>query len=133
MPTDERPTGDMPVGPPELVDDTRPRMADDVVATYIAAAVKSVAGVIQLHGKPWQEISERVHMGAPHKGVVVRETAPGVLDVEVHVSVAWGTVIPEMARTLQETVAHNIETLLDLHVARTTVYVDEVEAPPEFA
>lgn len=131
MPKDERFPGDMPVGPPELVDEARPRMADDVVATYVAAAVRSVPGVTQLHGKPWQELSERVRMGAPRKGVVVKETSPGVLEVEVHVSVAWGTVIPEMARTLQETVAHNVETLLDLQVARTTVYIDEVEAPPE--
>ena len=40
-------------------------------------------------------------------------------------------VIPEMARKLQETVAHNVETLLDLEVRRTTVFVDEVEAPVE--
>lgn len=133
MPTDDRLPGDMPVGPPELVDEARPHMAEDVVATYIAAAVRSVPGITQLHGKAWQEISERVHVGAPRKGVAVKETAPGVLEVEVHVSVAWGTVIPEMARTLQETVARNIETMLDLEVARTTVYVDEVEAPPELS
>lgn len=133
MPTDERLPGDMPVGPPELVDDARAHMADDVVAAYIAAAVKSVPGVTHLHGRAWQELSERVHGGTPRKGVTAKETSPGVLDVEVHVSVAWGTVIPELAKTLQETVAHKIETLLDLQVARTVVYVDEVEAPPELA
>jgi uncharacterized alkaline shock family protein YloU len=131
MPTDEQPPGEVPVPPEDMAAETRPSMAEDVVATYVATAVRSTPGVTELHGRPWQELSERVHMGAPRKGIVIREVAPCEVEVDVHVSVAWETVIPDMARKLQETVAHNIETLLDLKVRKTTVYVDEVEAPPE--
>ncbi|HZK49534.1 MAG TPA: Asp23/Gls24 family envelope stress response protein, partial [Thermoleophilia bacterium] len=106
-------------------------VAEDVIATYVAAAVRSIPGVSELHSNPWQELSGRVHLGPQRKGVVVREVAPGAVEVEVHVSVAWDTVIPEMAQQLQETVSHNVETLLDLQVRKTTVYVDEVEAPLE--
>jgi uncharacterized alkaline shock family protein YloU len=131
MSTDEQPPGDVPVTPEGMTAASRPVMAEDVVATYVAAAVRSTPGVTELHGRPWQELSERVHMGAARKGIAIKEVKPGCVEVDVHVSVAWDTIIPEMARTLQETVAHNIETLLDMDVCKTTVFVDEVEAPPE--
>ena len=133
MSADERPPGDMPVTPEDLAAECRPQMAEDVIATYVAAAVRATPGVTQLHGNTWQEISERVHVSAPRKGVTIKEVGPCAIEVEVHVSVAWDTVIPEMARRLQETVTHNVESLLDLEVRKTTVYVDEVEAPPELS
>lgn len=131
MATDKRPPGDVSVGADVAGEETRPHVAEDVIATYVAAAVRTIPGVSELHGSPWQELSGRVHLGAQRKGVVVREVAPGAVEVDVHVSVAWDTVIPEMAQQLQEIVAHNVETLLDLQVLKTTVYVDEVEAPLE--
>ncbi|HZK49223.1 MAG TPA: Asp23/Gls24 family envelope stress response protein [Thermoleophilia bacterium] len=131
MPADEQPAGGVIVPPDDPAEENRAHVSEDVVATYVAAAVRSIPGVSELHGKPWQELSERVHMNTARKGVVIKEVAPGVVEVEVHVSVAWGTVIPEMAQRLQESVAHSVETLLDLQVRKTTVYVDEVEAPLE--
>lgn len=131
MPKDERPPGDVPVPPKGVVEETRPHLAEDVIATYVAATVRTIPGVSELHGNPWQELSGRVHMAPQHKGVVVKQVAPGVIEVDVHVSVAWDTVIPEMAQRLQETVARSVETLLDLQVRKTTVFVDEVEAPLE--
>lgn len=129
MPKDERPPGDVRVPADGPAEETRPHVAEDVIATYVAAAVRTIPGVSELHGNPWQELSGRVHMAPQHTGVVVKEVAPGVIEVDVHVSVAWDTVIPEMAQRLQERVAHSVETLLDLQVRKTTVFVDEVEAP----
>lgn len=131
MPRDERPPGDVSVPPKDLVEETRPDVAEDVIATYVASAVRTIPGVSELHGNPWQELSGRVHTGPQNKGVVVKEVAPGVIEVNVHVSVAWDTVIPEMAQQLQETVAHSVGTLLNLQIRKTTVFVDEVEAPLE--
>jgi uncharacterized alkaline shock family protein YloU len=133
MPIDEQPPGDVPAPPEDAATGSRPVMAEDVVATYVADAVRSTPGVTELHGRPWQEFSERVHVAAPRKGIAIRGVSAGCVEVDVHVSVAWDTVIPEMAQRLQETVRHNIETLLDMEVCKTTVYVDEVEAPPELA
>lgn len=131
MPTDETLPGDMAVPPTPLAEDSHPLVAEDVIATYVANAVRCVPGVTQLHGTAWQELSTKVHIAAPRKGVAIREVAPGEIEVDVHVSVAWCTVIPEMAAAVQTTVAQTVSKMLDLTVRKTTVFVDEVDAPPE--
>jgi len=111
-------------------DADKPLVAEEVVATYIADAARTVAGVVELHGSPWQELSERVRVDVPTKGVLVHWTGPGVIAVDVHVKVAWGTVIPKVARSVQEAVIRKVESLLDIAVERVTLYVDEIDLPP---
>lgn len=131
MPADEIRTGDVAVPPTPSIDDSHPLVAEDVIATYVADAVRYVPGVTQLHGTAWQELSKKVHIAAPHKGVAIREVVPGEIEVDVHVSVAWCTVIPELAAAVQIAVAQKVNTMFDLTVRKTTVFVDEVDAPPE--
>jgi uncharacterized alkaline shock family protein YloU len=126
---EENRLGEVP--PTNEEDPDRPLVADEVVATYVADAVRPVAGVVELHGSTWQALSERVHMDVPSKGVLVRHEQPGVISIDVHVKVAWGTVIPVLAQTVQDAVTKKVESLLDLTVGSVTLYVDEVEPPPD--
>lgn len=107
----------------------KPLVADEVVATYIADAARAIPGVVELHGSAWQELSERVRVDVPTKGVLVHWTGPGLIAVDVHVKVAWGTVIPKLARSVQEAVIRKVESLLDIAVERVTLYVDEIDLP----
>jgi len=132
VPSDETLPGEMAVPPTQSVEDSHPLVAEDVIATYVADAVRCVPGITHLHGTAWQELSQKVHIAAPSKGVTIREVAPGEIEVDVHVSVAWCTVIPELAAAVQAAVAQKVNTMLDLTVRKTTVFVDEVDAPPEF-
>lgn len=129
MAHDDSPTGGAPVIPTEAGD--RPVVAEDVAAAYIADAVRSVPGITALHGSHWKALSGRMRADSPTKGVVVRSVAPNVIEIDVHVRVAWGAVIPDLAHEVEEILARKMRGLLDLDVRKTTVYVDEVDAPPE--
>lgn len=131
MAQDERIAGDMPVNPAPISEEGRPLVAEDVVAAYVADAIRGLPGITELHGSPWQAISEKVHVDVPSKGVAVRQVAPGVIEVDVHVKVAWDVVIPALAAEVQSVVTRKVEALLDTEVRKTTLYVDAIEAPPE--
>lgn len=127
---DERLSGDLPVAPSEFGDDERPSVSHNVVATYVADAVRSVEGVVDLHSPPWKGLSPRVReMRAG--GIVVRDGGPGMVDLDIHVRVAWGTVIPDLARQVEEAVRQRVMALLSIDLGTVTLFVDEIAAPAE--
>jgi uncharacterized alkaline shock family protein YloU len=130
QPNDERLSGDLPMAPSEFGDGERPSLSHDVVATYVADAVRSVDGVADLHFSAWKGLSPRVremHAG----GIVVRDGGPGIVDLDIHVKVAWGAVIPELARQVEEAVRQRVTALLSIGLGTVTLFVDEISAPAE--
>jgi uncharacterized alkaline shock family protein YloU len=130
QPQDEPLSGDLPMAPSEFEDEERPSLSHDVVATYVADAVRSVDGVVDLHFPAWKGLSSRVremHAG----GIAVRDGGPGVVDLDVHVRVAWGAVIPELARQVEEAVRQRVTALLSIELGNVTLFVDEIAAPAE--
>ncbi len=130
QPQDERLSGDLPMAPNEFETEERPSLSHDVVATYVADAVRSVDGVVDLHSSPWKGLSSRVremHAG----GIVVRDGGPGVVDLDIHVRVAWGAVIPELARQVEAAVRQRCAALLSIEPGRVTLFVDEIAVPAE--
>jgi uncharacterized alkaline shock family protein YloU len=106
-----------------------PSVAEDVVAAYVADAVRCVPGVAGLRSSPWRSLGHKT-VGS-REGVVVRMQGPQVVEIAVHLKVAWGAVIPEVARQVQDMVRRRLQALLDMEVAGVVVHVDEVEAPSE--
>ena len=130
QPQDDRLSGDLPVAPSEFEDEERPSLSHDVVATYVADAVRSVEGVADLHFPAWKGLSSRVremHAG----GIIVRDGGPGVVDLAIHVRIAWGAVIPELAGKIEEAVRQRVTALLSIDLGAVTLYVDEIAAPAE--
>jgi uncharacterized alkaline shock family protein YloU len=130
QPQDDRLSGDLPVAPSEFEDEERPSLSHDVVATYVADAVRSVEGVVDLHSSAWKGLSSRVremHAG----GIIVRDGGPGVVDLDIHVRMAWGAVIPELAGKIEEAVRQRVAALLNIDLGAVTLYVDEIAAPAE--
>lgn len=128
QPQDERLSGDLPTAPSEFEDEERPSLSHDVVATYVADAVRSVDGVLDLHSSPWKGLSSRVReMRAG--GIVVKNDGPGVVNLDIHVRVAWGTFIPELARQVEEAVRERASALLSIELGTVTLFVDEIAAP----
>jgi uncharacterized alkaline shock family protein YloU len=118
------------VAPSEFGDEERPSVSHDVVATYVADAVRSVEGIVGLHSPPWKGLSSRVReMRAG--GIVVRDGGPGIVDLDIHVRVAWGAVIPDLARHVEEAVRQRVIALLSIDLGVITLYVDEIAAPAE--
>ena len=126
---DDPPAGEVPAVPTEASD--RAVVAEDVAAAYIADAVRGIPGIAALHGSHWKALSGRMRADSPTKGVVVRSVAPSVIEIDVHVKVGWGVIIPDLAREVEDVLARKMRGLLDLDVRTTTLYVDEVDAPPE--
>jgi uncharacterized alkaline shock family protein YloU len=130
QPQDDRLSGDVPVGPSEFEDEERPSLSHDVVATYVADAVRSVEGVADLRFPAWKTLSSRVReMRAG--GIIVRDGGPGTVDLDIHVRVAWGTVIPDLAGRIEEAVRQRVTALLNIELGAVTLYVDEIAAPAE--
>ena len=130
QPHDERLSGDLPMAPSASEDEERPSLSHDVVATYVADAVRSVDGVVDLHSSPWKGLSSRVReMRAG--GIVVRDGGPGVVDLDIHVRVAWGALIPELARQVEEAVRQRCAAFLNIEPGSVTLFVDEIAAPAE--
>jgi uncharacterized alkaline shock family protein YloU len=129
---DERLSGDLPVAPTQFEDQEGPSLSHAVIASYVADAARTVRGVVDLHTSPWKGLQSRmreIHSG----GVVLKEseTQPGSVDVGIHVRVAWGAVIPELARKVEEAVRRQAMALLNLELGSVTLFIDEIAAPVE--
>ncbi|MBC7294043.1 MAG: Asp23/Gls24 family envelope stress response protein [Thermoleophilia bacterium] len=128
--TDERMSGDMPVTPGPLAEDTKPAVSPEVIATYVADAARSVPGVVELHASPWRGLSSRVR-DTRTAGVVIRENPSGTPDVDIHLKVAWSVYIPDLATAVEEAARQRVAGLLNLELGGVTVFVDAIEGPPE--
>jgi uncharacterized alkaline shock family protein YloU len=127
---DERLSGDFPVAPDQFEDEEGPAVSHAVIASYVADAARSVRGIVELRTSPWKGFPSRVretHSG----GVVIKESEaqPGSVDVGIHVRVAWGVGIPELAHKVEESVRRQVMALLNLELGAVTIYIDEIAAP----
>jgi uncharacterized alkaline shock family protein YloU len=127
---DERFSEDLLVTPPQFAGEEGPSLSHEVIASYVADAARSVQGIVDLHASPWKGLSSRVRE-ARTGGVVIRESQPGSVDVEIHARVAWGMAIPELARQVEEAVRQRVTALLSLDLETVTLYVDEIAGPVE--
>jgi uncharacterized alkaline shock family protein YloU len=130
---DERLSGDLPVAPTQFDDEEGPSLSHAVIASYVADAARSVRGIVDLHTSSWKGFQSRVR--ETHSGGVVlkpSEAQPGSVDVGIHVRVAWGVAIPELARKVEEAVRRQVMAFLNLELGSVTLYIDEI-APPEGA
>jgi uncharacterized alkaline shock family protein YloU len=129
-PEDDRLSGDMPVPLGRLSDEERPLVSHEVIASYVADAARSVPGIAGLHASHWKKLSSKVRE-TRSGGVVVKDSAPGAVDVEIHAQVAWGSVIPELARKVEIAVRDRMTALLSIDLESVTLFVDDIAGPVE--
>jgi uncharacterized alkaline shock family protein YloU len=132
---DDSYSGDLPVAPigyteTQLENEQGPSVSHVVIASYVADAARSVRGIVDLHTSAWKGLSARMretHSG----GVVVKESEPGTVLVEIHARLAWGSVIPELARQVDAAVRERVLALLNIDLGAVTLFVDEIAGPME--
>lgn len=132
---DERMTGDLPVAPSaytqaQFTDEEGPSVSHVVIASYVADAAHAVPGIVDLRTPGWKGLSERMRE-TPTSGVVIHDSGPGVVDIEIHARVAWGTVIPELAEQVEKAVRERITVLLNINPGVITLFIDEIAGPME--
>jgi uncharacterized alkaline shock family protein YloU len=126
---DDRLSGDFSVTPSPYGEEDRPSLSHDVVATYVADAARSVAGVVDLHAPLWKGIS--YHAREHHGGVVVRDSQPGTVDLDIHLKIAWGSRIPDLAAAVEQAVRQRVTALLNIDIDSVTLFIDEITGPLE--
>jgi uncharacterized alkaline shock family protein YloU len=132
---DERLSGDLPVTPSayaqsQFGEEEGPSVSHVVIASYAADAARSVPGIVDLRAAGWKGLPSRVRE-TPSSGVVVKDSDPGAVDVEIHARVAWGTVIPELAQKVEKAVRERVTALLSINLGVVTLFVDEITGPVE--
>ena len=110
--------------------ETPPSVSHEVIASYVADAARSVHGIVQLHTSAWKGLSER-RRDIQTGGVFLRDSDSGTVDVEIHVCVAWGSAIPELARQVEAAVRERVQGLLNIDLGTVTLFVDEISGPME--
>jgi uncharacterized alkaline shock family protein YloU len=93
----------------------RATISPDVLARYAADAAREAGGVLALVEKPIRR----------HRGVHVESGEDGV-SIEIHISVAWGSSIPEVGGNVQERVAEYLASMADVRPVAIDVVVDEI-------
>jgi len=99
-------------------------ISDDVLQTIAAMAVSEVNGV-SLAVSLTEGFVEKLVKKTQNKAVRVEVTEKTVT-LELHVFVAYGSKIQEVAAKLQDAVKHNVETMTDLTVTRVDICVDGI-------
>jgi len=95
-------------------------ISTDVVARYAADAALEIEGVRRL-----------AEGSRPrHQGVRVTESG-GVLALELHLGLDWGTSAPGVGIAVQQRVAEYLGRMTDLETASVDVVVDDFGSPPE--
>ena len=121
---------DLEVTATAYADEDKPSLSHEVIATYVGDAARSVPGVVDLHTSPWKGFSAR--MRETHsQGVVIRDSPPGAVDVEIHARVAWDVYIPRLAQEVEEAVRDRVRALLSIDLGTVTLFIDEIAIPME--
>ncbi len=98
-------------------------VAPGVLETIAIQAASKVEGVVSVDGG--QGLAGMVSK-ATGKGVEVDLSDEGALDVSLHVSLAYGKPLHDVARQVQKVVAKALEGMTDQHVESVDVYVYDV-------
>ncbi|MDO4792915.1 Asp23/Gls24 family envelope stress response protein [Filifactor villosus] len=108
------------------------RISDEVIATIASLAASEIEGVSKMSGTITGNLGEILGKKNFSKGIkVVLEE--DTVEIEVFLSVVYGSIIHDVARKVQENIKKTIESMTDLKVISVNVHVqgitqDESEA-----
>ncbi|HCP15848.1 MAG TPA: Asp23/Gls24 family envelope stress response protein [Peptococcaceae bacterium] len=102
------------------------RISPEAIAVIASTAVMQVKGVSALATGRMEDLTERVGMRNPGKGLRL-EIKNNTVSIDVHIIVHFGCRIPDVARSIQKTVKGAIEQMTDLHVTAVNVLVQGID------
>ena len=101
-------------------------LADGVVETIIAIALKNVEGVAGIGTPTAGGILSALQSKPATQGIEVAPTDDGAISVAVHVDAKFGAVLPELADTIRQAIADAVLTQVGLSVSSVDVYIDAI-------
>ena len=102
-------------------------LAEGVVETIVALAVKDVEGVANLGGVSGANaILATIGSIPPWQGIEARNGEEGLV-IDVHVDVHFGHVLPTVADAVRAAAVDAVRTQVGVPVERVDVYIDNIQ------
>lgn len=98
-------------------------ISEDVIATIVAQAVSEVEGVVGFSSKPGVAMSEVVTKKTWGKGVKIAIGDAFEVYVDCNVILGYGQSVVNVAKSVQEAIVSNLESMTGVKVAAVNVNV----------
>ena len=102
-------------------------LAPDVVETVVSLAANEVENVTAVGSLTSQGIRSILSGKATPQGIECEATEDGQLVIGIHITVAYGTPLPEIADKVRTAVCDAIAVQIGVPVAAVDVYIDSIQ------
>lgn len=106
------------------------KISDDVIATIASLAASEIEGVSKMTGSMAANLTEILGKKKFSKGVKV-QLEEDTVEIDVFLSIVYGSIIQEVAEKVQENVKKAIESMTEFKVMTVNVHVQGVTLPEE--
>jgi uncharacterized alkaline shock family protein YloU len=103
-------------------------IAPEAVAQIVGRVAAECYGVVGMavRGPARERVTQLLPKGRPARGIIVRNT-DGAVALDLHVVVAYGLNLAEVAATVRSQVTYEVERLTGLRVASVDVHIQDVK------
>jgi uncharacterized alkaline shock family protein YloU len=103
-------------------------ISHEAVAQIVGRVAAECYGVVGMavRGPARERMTQLLPKGRPARGIVVRN-ADGAVALDLHVVVAYGLNLAEVAATVRSQVTYEVERLTGLRVASVDVHIQDVK------
>lgn len=103
-------------------------IAPEAVAQIVGRVVAECYGVVGMavRGPARERVTQLLPKGRPARGIIVRNV-DGAVALDLHVVVAYGLNLAEVAATVRSQVTYEVERLTGLRVASVDVHIQDVK------
>ena len=106
------------------------KISDDVIATIASLAASEIEGVSKMTGSMAANLTEILGKKKFSKGLKV-QLEEDTVEIDVFLSIVYGSIIQEVAEKVQENVKKAIESMTEFKVMTVNVHVQGVTQPEE--
>lgn len=106
------------------------KISDDVIATIASLAASEIEGVSKMTSSMAANLTEILGKKKFSKGVKV-QLEEDTVEIDVFLSIVYGSIIQEVAEKVQENVKKAIESMTEFKVMTVNVHVQGVTQPEE--
>lgn len=107
----------------QIQDNGAVMISEDVVAAIVAQAVKDVEGVVSLNVRPGADIADMLVKKNWGKGIRVEIAEDNSVTVDCDVLIGYGQSVVNVAKSVQEVVTSQVESMTGVKVAAVNVNV----------
>ena len=103
-------------------------IAPEAVAQIVGRVASECYGVVGMavRGAPRERVTQMLPRGRQARGIIVRNV-DGAVALDLHVVIAYGLNLAEVAATVRSRVAYEVERLTGLSVASVDVHIENVK------